>query len=207
MRRLIVLARQWAERLAKPVRVWMSDKQDAFVKAIAKEFPGTPHRYCQNHFAQFIGVCSSVKTCEIGENLLSVSDPISGPQERLIHAGALVSPPPLQRRTVSSLHPYAAVERSSAPMSPVPEPRRRSLGHVPLPTRCKRYWCNGCKRTFNDLTNTLLHQSKRSLAYWILATFLLCLVVFVSTHCQGVGGPYPDQLSLVLVAAQCRAVL
>jgi len=33
----------------------------------------------------------------------------------------------------------------------------------------------GCKRTFNDLTNTLLHQSKRSLAHWILATFLLCL--------------------------------
>src|SRR5215472_14558277 len=40
---------------------------------------------------------------------------------------------------------------------------------------CKRYWCNSCKRTFNDLTNTLLHQSKRSLPYWILATFLLCL--------------------------------
>ena len=50
VRRLIVLARQWAERLAKPVRVWMSDKQDAFVTAIADEFPGTPHRYCQNHF-------------------------------------------------------------------------------------------------------------------------------------------------------------
>ena len=40
---------------------------------------------------------------------------------------------------------------------------------------CRRYWCNGCKRTFNDLTHTLLHQSRRSLAYWILATFLLCL--------------------------------
>ena len=40
---------------------------------------------------------------------------------------------------------------------------------------CKRYWCNGCKRTFNDLTKTLLHQSKRSLPCWILATFLLCL--------------------------------
>jgi len=40
---------------------------------------------------------------------------------------------------------------------------------------CKRYWCNGCKRTFNDLTDTLLHQSKRSLPYWILATFVLCL--------------------------------
>jgi hypothetical protein len=50
VQRLIVLARQWAERLAKPVRGWMSDKQDAFVTAIAAEFPGIPHRYCQNHF-------------------------------------------------------------------------------------------------------------------------------------------------------------
>src|SRR5713101_6604103 len=50
VRRLIVLARQWAERLDKPVRVWMSDKQDAFVTAIAEEFEGVPHRYCQNHF-------------------------------------------------------------------------------------------------------------------------------------------------------------
>jgi transposase-like protein len=40
---------------------------------------------------------------------------------------------------------------------------------------CKRYWCKGCQRTFNDLTNTLLAQSERSLVYWILATFLLCL--------------------------------
>ncbi len=50
--RVIGLARQWAERLAKPVRAWMSDKQDAFVKAIATEFPGIPHRYCQNHFVR-----------------------------------------------------------------------------------------------------------------------------------------------------------
>src|SRR4030095_4741782 len=50
VQRLIVLARQWAERLAKPVRGGMSGKQDAFVTAIAAEFPGIPHRYCQNHF-------------------------------------------------------------------------------------------------------------------------------------------------------------
>jgi hypothetical protein len=30
--------------------MWISDKQDAFVQAIAAEFPGVPHRYCQNHF-------------------------------------------------------------------------------------------------------------------------------------------------------------
>jgi transposase-like protein len=39
----------------------------------------------------------------------------------------------------------------------------------------KRCWCNGCLRTFNDLTHTLLAQSKRSLPHWLLATFLLCL--------------------------------
>ncbi len=28
----------------------MSDKQDAFVKGMAREFPGVPHRSCENHF-------------------------------------------------------------------------------------------------------------------------------------------------------------
>ena len=50
VRRLIAQAKQWAEELGKPVVLWMSDKQDAFVKGIAAEFPGVPHRYCDNHF-------------------------------------------------------------------------------------------------------------------------------------------------------------
>lgn len=50
IRPLIVRAREWAESLGRPVRLWMSDKQDAFVKTIAKEFSGVPHRYCGNHF-------------------------------------------------------------------------------------------------------------------------------------------------------------
>src|SRR5262244_882732 len=50
VQRVIALARQWAERLGKRVRLWMSDKQDAFVRGIAAEFPGVPHRYCANHF-------------------------------------------------------------------------------------------------------------------------------------------------------------
>jgi transposase-like protein len=53
---------------------------------------------------------------------------------------------------------------------------------------CKRYWCNGCKRTFNGLTNTLLHQSKRSLSHWILATFLLCLACSSRRIAREVGG-------------------
>jgi hypothetical protein len=50
VRRLIAQAKQWAEQLGKRVVLWMSDKQDAFVKGIAVEFPGVAHRYCDNHF-------------------------------------------------------------------------------------------------------------------------------------------------------------
>lgn len=50
IQRLVAKAKQWAEQLGKPVVLWMSDKQEAFVQAIAAAFPGVPHRYCQNHF-------------------------------------------------------------------------------------------------------------------------------------------------------------
>jgi len=50
VRRLIAKAKQWAEALDKPVALWLSDKQDAFVTGIAVEFPDVPHRYCENHF-------------------------------------------------------------------------------------------------------------------------------------------------------------
>lgn len=50
VRRLFEQARTWAQRLGLPVKLWMSDKQDAFVSGVASVFPGVPHRYCQNHF-------------------------------------------------------------------------------------------------------------------------------------------------------------
>jgi hypothetical protein len=50
MRRLLVRAGDIAKQLGKPIRLWMSDKQEAFVKGIAAEFPGVPHLYCTNHF-------------------------------------------------------------------------------------------------------------------------------------------------------------
>ena len=50
VQQLLAQARSWAEELGKPVRLWISDKQDAFVRGIAAEFPGVPHRYCTNHF-------------------------------------------------------------------------------------------------------------------------------------------------------------
>jgi hypothetical protein len=48
--RLIAKAKEWAESLGKPVGLWLSDKQDAFVTGIRSQFPDLPHRYCDNHF-------------------------------------------------------------------------------------------------------------------------------------------------------------
>jgi hypothetical protein len=50
VRRLIKKAKEWSESLGKPVGLWLSDQQDAFVTGIAAEFPDVPHRYCENHF-------------------------------------------------------------------------------------------------------------------------------------------------------------
>jgi hypothetical protein len=50
VRRLIIQAKEWAGSLGKPVGLWLSDRQDAFVTGIAAEFPEVPHRYCDNHF-------------------------------------------------------------------------------------------------------------------------------------------------------------
>ncbi len=50
IQRLIQKAKAWAGDLGVSVGLWMSDKQDAFVKGIAAEFPDVPHRYCDNHF-------------------------------------------------------------------------------------------------------------------------------------------------------------
>src|SRR3954449_9231038 len=50
VRRLITKSKEWAESLGTPVGLWISDKQSAFVKGIAAEFPDVPHRYCDNHF-------------------------------------------------------------------------------------------------------------------------------------------------------------
>ena len=54
IQRLIAKAKQWAEQLGRPVVLWMSDKQDAFVQGIAAECPKVPHRYCQNHFLRYV---------------------------------------------------------------------------------------------------------------------------------------------------------
>src|SRR5258705_5675274 len=53
-RRVIVVARQWAERRDQPVRGWRSEQQEACVTAMASECPGTPHRDGSHHFLRAV---------------------------------------------------------------------------------------------------------------------------------------------------------
>jgi hypothetical protein len=50
VQRLFERARDLAARIGKPVRGWISDKQEAFVSGVRAVFPEVPHRYCANHF-------------------------------------------------------------------------------------------------------------------------------------------------------------
>lgn len=50
IRTLFLRAKRLAEQLNLTVVLWISDKQDAFLKCVAAEFSGVPHRYCANHF-------------------------------------------------------------------------------------------------------------------------------------------------------------
>jgi transposase-like protein len=63
---------------------------------------------------------------------------------------------------------------------PLPCPRCQShdvgpWGAYPYRPGWQRAWCHGCRRTFHDLTHTLLAQSKGAPGHWILTTFLLYL--------------------------------
>jgi len=132
VRRLIVVARQWAERLAKPVRAWMSDKQDAFVKAIATEFPGIPHRYCQNHFVRDLAKPVLDMDSQAKVTMRSKVRGLRAIERRVLEerrpTAAPESPPPPAPPTCA-VPPQAALPASATPaQAATPEPCASSAG-------------------------------------------------------------------------------
>ena len=113
IRRLVAKAKQWAEQLGKPVVLWMSDKQEAFVQAIATEFAGVPHRYCQNHFVR--DVAKPVLEAD-SHAKVTLRKKVRG--LRTIERNLLAQPcPPV------AVEPLAAVEPAPAIASPTGAPR------------------------------------------------------------------------------------
>ena len=76
--------------------------------------------------AQFLAVCSSAKTGHMDEPRLSVSDLLSRPEARLIHAGAGVGLPPLQRPSGGGHGGSGGALAHGG--QPGPSPRRRAAG-------------------------------------------------------------------------------
>src|SRR6266478_6748583 len=129
VRRLIVLARQWAERIDTPVRGWMSDKQDAFVTAIAAEFPRTPHRYCQNHFLRDVAQPVLELDSRAKVKMRSKVRGLRAIERRVLEDRrhtAVPEPPPLHETPKT-----AAPPRANTPEAPAPAPGASSdLGLV-----------------------------------------------------------------------------
>jgi len=138
VQRVIVLARQWAERLAKPVGGWMSDKQDAFVQAIGMEFPNTPHRYCHNHFLR-----------DVAQPVLELDSQTKVKMRRKVRGLRTI-----ERRVLEGRRRTAALEPSPAP-GPLQadETPRVALPEATAPEACARNDL-GAGQTANALDTT-----------------------------------------------------
>jgi hypothetical protein len=136
VQRVIVLARQWAERLAKPVGVWMSDKQDAFVQAIGTEFPNTPHRYCQNHFLR-----------DLAKPVLELDSQTKVKMRRKVRGLRTI-----ERRVLEDRRRTAALEPSPGPLQ-ADETPRVALPEATAPEACARNDL-GAGKTANALDTT-----------------------------------------------------
>ena len=124
--------------------------------------------------AQFIAICSSAKTFAIGENLLSLSRPDLTPTGeaqpcQCSHPSTSSSTP-----TRVKLTSIRCGGQSYPAVAPVPEPRRRSPGgRTTSDPGVNAPGVMAASAPSTTSLHTLLHPSRRSLAYWILATFLL----------------------------------
>ena len=108
VRRLFVRARKIAEALQRPVAGWMSDKQDAFLKGIAAEFPGVPHGYCQNHFLR-----------DLAKPVLEEDSHAKVQMRRRVRGLRSIEQAVLAERSEA---PVSAEKRSTDPPPPAPMP-------------------------------------------------------------------------------------
>jgi hypothetical protein len=96
VRRLIKKAKAWAESLGKPVALWMSDRQDAFVTGIMAEFPDVPHRYCDNHFLR-----------DVAQPVLEADSPSKVAMRKKVRGLRKIEQAMLKRQSVEELQRHA----------------------------------------------------------------------------------------------------
>jgi len=113
VRRLSAWARPWAERLDTPVRVWMSEKQDACVQALAAEFAGVPQRSCHNPFRR-----------DVAQPVWAMDRRAQGKRRRKVRGLRAI-----ERRVLARRRPAAAPE----PTPPAERPQTDETPQTDLP--------------------------------------------------------------------------
>jgi hypothetical protein len=101
---LVVRARDRAKCLNRKVRLWMSDKQKAFVTTIARVFPGVVHRYCANHFLR-----------DLAKPVLALDSHAKVQMRRKIRGLRAIERDVLQLRAANQVGPRQVRKRSPQP--------------------------------------------------------------------------------------------
>src|SRR5262245_27468499 len=106
-----------------------------------------------------------------------------------------------------SIPPYTPVARSSAAMSALQEPPHWTVGHLPIPPRVQTLLVSWLQEYLQRPHRYPTASDQATAAVLDSRHVSVVSVVFIPAHRERMGCPYPDQLSLVLVAAQCGLVL
>ncbi len=132
---------------------------------------------------------------------------IAPQQEVRIDADALIPPPTLPRRSRPRLSPDAPRARSPGAMASRPQPRQRSVGPCPRPTRGHTLWV---PRRPAHRQRSPAHPAAPEEAVgspWDSGAVSVVSGGRGSPQRPRGGAPSPPQLSVGRVAAPCRAVV
>src|SRR5262245_31438505 len=126
VRRLMAQAKRWAETVGKQVILWMSDKQDVFVKGIAWAFPGVPHRDCDHHFLR-----------DVAKPVLDADSQTKVPRRKTVRGLRGMERSVLkQRRRIaheqSQARPQSSIVSEAANPDPAPGAEEEPAGEVVL---------------------------------------------------------------------------
>src|SRR5262245_48845007 len=138
---------------------------------------------------------------------LVVSELTPRPLEVLLNADPLAFTPAVQCRNLPNLYPCLAMERSPPAMSPVPEPRCRPVGHVSLPAGMQTLLVQRLQAHLQRSHRYPLTPEQAIAGVLDSRHVPVVSVLFVAADCERVGGAWPYELSLVLVAAQYGCLL
>lgn len=123
VRRVLARAGQIAGALGLPVAGWMSDKQEAFVQGIAAEFPGVPHRYCDNHFLR-----------DLAKPLLEQDSHAKVQMRRKVRGLRTIEQAVLREEAKNAVSCGPAPSESEQQPRPVPAPRVATNGQTSAAT-------------------------------------------------------------------------